>query len=254
MQPPPHNARHIRPPHSPAALITGAAQGLGRAIAIDLAQRKQVGSLFLHYRHSREAAETVAQRCQQAGVPTHLLQADLARIEEREALLTALHARCPRLDLLINNVGVYLDAPLLSITPQAWLHCMESSCGAAHHLIQGCLPLLRHGEQQKNIVNIGDSAADRIQARLQATPYHIAKIGLNVLTRSYAKILGEERIRVNMISPGFLEGSLGEAPVSLPLGRQGKPQDVLQALAYLLSPAAEYVSGANLVVSGGWNC
>ena len=98
-----------------------------------------------------------------------------------------------------------------------------------------------------------DSAADRITARPTATPYHIAKLGLHILTRSYAGLLGPDGIRVNQVSPGFLENSVGRPGSPIPLGRPGAFSDVLGAIDYLLSPAAGYVSGANLVISGGWN-
>ena len=103
------------------------------------------------------------------------------------------------------------------------------------------------------VINLGDSGADRITARGHATPYHVSKLGVHVLTRSFARELGPRGIRVNMISPGFLENSLGDPVSPIPLGRQGAAADILGALDYLLSPAAAYVSGANIVVSGGWN-
>jgi len=103
------------------------------------------------------------------------------------------------------------------------------------------------------VINIGDSGADRVIARVQATPYHIAKLGVHVLTRSYAKLYAPDRITVNQISPGFLENSVGEPGSPVPAGRLGNFADILGALDYLLSPAADYVTGTNIVISGGWN-
>jgi len=86
-----------------------------------------------------------------------------------------------------------------------------------------------------------------------ATPYHIAKLGVHVLTRSYAQLLMPKGITVNMISPGFLENSVGSPPQRLPAGHPGSFNDVLGALDYLLSEQASYVSGTNLLVTGAWN-
>ena len=86
-----------------------------------------------------------------------------------------------------------------------------------------------------------------------ATPYHIAKLGVHVLTRSYAQLLMPRGITVNMISPGFLENSVGRPPEELPAGKPARFEDILGALDYLLSEQAKQVSGANLLVSGAWN-
>jgi 3-oxoacyl-[acyl-carrier protein] reductase len=119
-------------------------------------------------------------------------------------------------------------------------------------LTQLALPLLRKGRAAR-VINLGDSGADRIQARTQAVPYHVAKLGVHVLTRSFAKALGPDGITVNQISPGVLENSVDGPEHPIPLGRRGRFEDILGALDYLLSPEAGYVSGANIVVSGGWN-
>ena len=92
-----------------------------------------------------------------------------------------------------------------------------------------------------------------MEAHVMATPYHIAKLGVHVLTRSYAQLLMPKGITVNMISPGFLENSIGSPPQRLPAGHPGSFQDILGALDYLLSEPASYVSGTNLLVAGAWN-
>ena len=86
-----------------------------------------------------------------------------------------------------------------------------------------------------------------------ATPYHVAKLGVHVLTRSYAQLLMPQGITVNMISPGFLDNSVGSPPEELPAGRPGQFEDIMGALDYLLSERARYVSGTNLLVTGAWN-
>jgi 3-oxoacyl-[acyl-carrier protein] reductase len=233
-----------------AALITGAAGGLGRAIALHLAVPGR--TLLLHHRSDPARAEETAGAVQRHGATAILLQADLARADERERLMDQVQARTPTLRILINNAGTYLDEELQDVTPRQWQEVFDSTCSAVFHVTQRALPLLRAGAPAR-VVNIGDSGADRVVARLRATPYHIAKLGVHVLTRSYAKLLAPDGITVNQISPGFLENSVGAPGTPVPAGRLGAFTDILSGLDFLLSPAAEYTTGANLLVSGGWN-
>jgi NAD(P)-dependent dehydrogenase (short-subunit alcohol dehydrogenase family) len=156
------------------------------------------------------------------------------------------------LHVLINNAGIYPERDLLEIEPAEWQRVLDVTCSAVFHLTRGLVPLLRAGAPAR-VVNLGDSGADRITARVMATPYHIAKLGVHVLTRSFAKVLAPDRITVNQISPGFLENSLGVPGSPIPAGRLGAFADILAALDFLLSPGAEYTTGADIVVSGGWN-
>ena len=231
--------------------ISGAGRGLGRAMALHLAG---MGTrLLLHYGSSGEGARETAREAEDKGAEVVLLQADLADIEARARLMKqAAEAGDGRLRLMINNASVYPEAGLLETTPEQWNRTMEINCNAVFHLTTLALPMLRAATPSR-VINLGDSGADRVMAKVEAVPYHAAKLGVHLLTRSFAKALTGEGITVNMISPGFLENSVGEAPSSIPAGRTGRFEDVLGALDYLVSDRAAYVSGANIIVSGGWN-
>ncbi len=230
--------------------ITGAARGLGRSMALHLAAPGTL--LLLHHHTSTAEAESLAEACGAKGADTALLRADLADAAAREGLLAELRERTAALHVLINNVAVFAETPLLELSPAEWQRTLDASCSAVFHLTQGLLPLLRAGAPAR-VVNLGDSGADRLTARTVATAYHIAKLGVHVLTRSYAKLLTGDGVTVNQLSPGFLVNSAGEPGSPLPAGRKGEFADVLAALDFLLSPEAAYVSGTNLVVAGGWN-
>ena len=231
-------------------LVTGAARGLGRAMALHLAAPGTV--LFLHVRTGGDAVEELAREAEAKGARAVCLAADLAEPAERERLVAALGEQTGALQVLINNVGLYRPTPLLEQTVEEWRTTLEVTCTAVFHLIQLAAPLLRRGAPAR-VVNLGDSGNDRVRARDQAVPYHIAKLGVNVITRSFAKALGPDGITVNQISPGILENSLDGPDSPIPAGRRGRFADILAALDFLLSAEAEYVSGANLTVSGGWN-
>ena len=232
------------------ALVTAGAQGLGGAMARHLS--RQGYSLFIHYYTSRESAEALQAEVAAAGGEAVCVQADLSQAQGRESLMAEIASRAPALHVLVNNVGWYFIERLPDITLAQWERALSLNCTAAFHLTQLALPLLEAAEPPGRIVNIGDSACDRLAAHVMATPYHVAKLGLHVLTRSYAELLMPKGITVNMISPGFLENSVGRPPRRLPAGRKGSFDDVLGALDYLLSEQAAYVSGTNLLVTGAW--
>ena len=222
----------------PNALITGAGRGLGREMALHLAAPGR--TLILHRHSAREEVERVAREARSRGARALTVGADLSRPTEREGLMEAVHREAGALQILINNVGLYRPRPLLEITAEQWRETLEVSLGAIHHLIMLAVPLLRKSPPAR-VINIGDSGSDRVVARPQATDYHVAKLGVTVLTRSYARELAPGGITVNQISPGILENSVDGPETPLPAGRRGTFADVLAALDYLLSDGAEYV-------------
>lgn len=232
------------------ALVTAGAQGLGSAMALHLGRRGY--SLFIHYFTSGAAAEALKTELAKTGSKVVCVRADLSQPEGRERLMAEIADYTRVLHVLVNNVGWYFMERLPDITLSQWEQALSLNCTAAFHISQLALPLLETADPPGRIVNIGDSACDRLAAHVMATPYHIAKLGLHVLTRSYAELLMPKGITVNMISPGFLENSVGSPPKRLPAGRKGSFADVLGALDYLLSEQAAYVSGTNILVTGAW--
>ena len=234
-------------------LITGAGRGLGSALARHWG--KKGTRLLLHANSSLEGLQETANIVKQQGAEVSLFQADLASCQAREALFHQVQQHCQYLSVLVNNAAVFSVTPLEQLTTQAFSRTMEINCMAVHHLTLLARELLSGGAPAQ-VVNIGDSAADRITARSNDAAYHISKLGVHILTRSFAKLLAPAGIRVNMVSPGMLQNSIkdpSQPQPSNPLGRTGSFQDIIAAVDYLCSPQAAYVNGSNLVVSGGWN-
>jgi NAD(P)-dependent dehydrogenase (short-subunit alcohol dehydrogenase family) len=229
------------------ALVTAGAQGLGGALSRHLLQRGY--RVIVHYYTSAESAASLQREFGAERVLT--VAADLATPAGRSMLIEVVLSHTERLHLLINNMGVYPEVSLLDTSLDLWDKTFALTCTAAFHLIQELYPHMRGAASR--IINIGDSSIDRLEGHVYATPYYVAKYGLHVLTRSYAPLLAKHGILINMISPGWLENSVGPLNPELPAGRKGTFQDIIGALDYLLSDAASYVSGANLIVSGGFN-
>jgi 3-oxoacyl-[acyl-carrier protein] reductase len=214
---------------------------------------RQEYAVLFHYHTSRSEAETLQEEVRASGGHIWAFQGDLSQAAVRSALLEQVAQRTSALHLLVNNLGWYPMVRLPQVTLEEWETALALNCTATFHLTQLALPFLQAAAPPARILNLGDSACDRIEAHVMATPYHIAKLGVHVLTRSYAQMLMPQGITVNMISPGFLENSVGEPPERLPAGQPGRFEDILGAIDYLLSPVAAQVSGTNLLVTGAWN-
>jgi 3-oxoacyl-[acyl-carrier protein] reductase len=157
------------------------------------------------------------------------------------------------LDVLINNAGVYEPFALSQMDANAWLTGLHSTASSTFFATQAALPGLRASGQGR-IINIGDSSADRASARELALGYHIGKTGVWMLTRSYAKAEASHGLTVNMVSPGYLENSIPAAELeTIPAGRLGTFDDVWSAVRFLIDEKSSYITGTNIMVSGGWN-
>lgn len=235
-------------PDSKLAIVTGGAKGLGRDLCLRLAGRGY--GVLVNYLTSRNAAESLAAHIAAGGGRAWICQADVAQAGEVDALFAAADATGLPLDLLINNVGIYNPLPLRQIDAAAWERTIAVNLNGAFHVSRAALGRMSRGGQ---IVNIGVAGNQLNQAEAFATDYYISKAGLLQLTRALAAEYAPDGIRLNMVSPGQLDNSIGEvggAPGRVPLGRDGGFADVWQAIAYLLD--AEYVTGANIEVAGGY--
>jgi len=234
----------------PVALVTGASQGLGSHLAEEIAQLGY--AVVLHHRSGTLATHRLSRHIASSGLPTLVVRADLSQPAQVSRMFQQIRRKFGRLDLLVNNAGTYRPTPLLRTRPEDWLSGLHRTATATFLTTQAALPLFP--KSGGRIINLGDSAADRITPRKLAPGYHVGKVGVTLLTRSFATQLISRKITVNLISPGYLENSIDLPPSSaLPSGRPVSFSEVAAALRYLLSPEADQVTGTNLILSGGWN-
>ncbi len=231
------------------ALVTGAGQRIGRAIAYGLIRRGV--HVAIHYHRSEHGAKATAMEAEVAGVKVARLKADLTDAAAAEALAARAREALGGLDIAILSAAVMDRRPLEDVTPAAWDAVMNLNLRGTFFAAKGAAAAM--GEQGGAIVTLADIAAWQ---RWKHYPTHvISKAGVVTLTELLAKILAP-KIRVNAIAPGAVllpsdwdDEARRKLVASTPLGRLGTPDDVVRAVLFLLEN--DYVTGTTLVVDGG---
>jgi len=239
-------------PARPVALITGSARRIGAAIARTLHAAGY--DLALHCRHSRDDVDALATELEVVRVgSTFLLQADLAEFDRLPELVAHTIGRYGRLDALVNNASSFASTPIGSTTPAQWDALFASNARAPFFLAQAAAPHL--AATRGAIVNLADIYGER--PLREHTVYCMAKAALLMLTKSLALELGPA-VRVNAVSPGAIlwPEAGGDADKQqrmlshTPLGRTGTPEEVAEAVRWLLQDA-HYSTGQVLHLDGG---
>jgi len=234
------------------ALVTGSAHRLGREIALRLAEEGYF--TFVHYRTSRREGDAVLQTLKKNGGRGALVKGDMGSPADIAGIVAEVKRQTGRLDILVNNVGVYKPGSLLDYSPEDFEATLRTNLSACFRLIQTALPLFP--AKGGSILNIGYAGVENLTGTTHNTAYLISKSGLFILTKSMAQALGSRGIRVNMVSPGILSNSV-ELPADpsawIPLNRLGKTRDVADAVAFLAGKNADYITGVNLDISGGYH-
>jgi 3-oxoacyl-[acyl-carrier protein] reductase len=244
-------------PPSRTALVTGSTRGIGRAIAVRLAQDGY--AVVINHASTRGAGEAI-DAIRAAGGTVHAVRADVSDPDECRRLVRAAQAAAGPLDVLVNNAGPWLERPLVETSDDDWRRMLDGNLGSAFWCCREALPAMRE-RKRGVIVNIGALNAEISPGMTHEAPaYFVAKAGLMTLTRTLARTEGPHGIRVNAVSPGFVETeSYADWDETerrrwrslIPLGRFGRPEEVADAVSFLVSDRAGYVSGAILTVHGG---
>jgi 3-oxoacyl-[acyl-carrier protein] reductase len=227
------------------ALVTGAAQGIGAAIARRLAHDgAKVGVLDLQ----QEAAQSVADEITQAGGTAIGLGADVSQRDQVQAAVDALAGEFGGLHILVNNAGVLRDNLLFKMTDDDWTIVMEVHLRGAFLCSQIAQ---KHMVEAKYGRIICMSSTSALGNRGQSN-YSTAKAGLQGLTKTLAIELGPFGVTANAIAPGFIETAMTKATASMvPVRRGGVPDDIANTVAFLVGEEAGYVTGQVIYVDGG---
>ena len=237
------------------AVVTGGSRGIGRAIALRLAQGG--AKVVVNYRSNEEAADEVVAQIKAAGGEAVPVQADVSQVADAQALVNAAKEAFGRIDILVNNAGTTRDTLLLRMSEDDWDIVIDTNLKGTFNCIKAVSRLMMR-QRYGRIVNVASVAG--LSGNAGQANYASAKAGVIGLTKTVAKELGGRQITCNAIAPGLvptdLTADLPQDMVDLavgrtPLGRIGTVEDMAAAVAYLASEEAGFVTGQVLAVDGG---
>lgn len=237
------------------ALVTGASRGIGRAIALGLADAG--AAVAVNYRTRADAAEEVVAAIHDGGGRATAIRADVTDFDAVQAMVGHVAEELGGPDILVNNAGVIGDAYLMMLKPESWREVIAVSLDGAFHCTKAAIRQMMRGRWGR-IVNVSSDAG--LMGDVMRGHYAAAKAGLLGLTKTTARELAGQGITCNAIAPGIIETDLtagmdekrAEAMLSMiPLRRFGAPEEVAPVVVWLCSEAARYVTGQTVCVDGG---
>ncbi|MFJ2993122.1 3-oxoacyl-ACP reductase FabG [Pandoraea sp. NPDC087047] len=236
------------------ALVTGASRGIGRAIALELARQ---GATVVGTATSEAGAQGIDAYFTEAGVAGKGIVLNVTDADGVAAALDDILKQHGKLDILVNNAGITRDNLAMRMKDDEWDDVIDTNLKAIFRLSRAVIKPMMKARSGRiiNVTSVVGSAGNPGQAN-----YAAAKAGVAGMSRSLAAEIGSRNITVNCVAPGFIDTdmtkALGEAQhealkTRIPLGRLGAPEDIANAVAFLASPQAAYITGTTLHVNGG---
>jgi 3-oxoacyl-[acyl-carrier protein] reductase len=238
------------------ALVTGAARGIGRAIALDLAA--QGADVVVNYLSRQDAAEDVAEHIRSMGKRALVLKADIADQDQVEAMVEGIVAEWGGVDILVHNAALHRGGRVQKMGLEDWDLVLHTTLRGAYNCCRFVVPLMVRREWGR-IITISSNAG--VHGHAGDTAYGSAKAGLIGFTKSLAKEVAKRGITANVVVPGFLKTDM-TAPLfnteeklkleidGIPMGRPGEPEEIAEVVSFLAFKAS-YVTGAVIMVDGG---
>ncbi|MBN2382613.1 3-oxoacyl-[acyl-carrier-protein] reductase [bacterium] len=238
-----------------SALVTGASRGIGRAIALELARAGY--NLCLNYVSNEQRICEVQHQCEELGVQTLIVKADVSQAEEVEFLFNEIRKLPGQLSAVINNAGIRIDGPLMLMKENDWDRVLDVNLRSVFLVSKKAIrPMI--SKRRGSIVNIVSPSG--LTGREGQTNYAASKGGLVALTRSLARELAPLGIRVNAVCPGVIKTDmikdlkqelLDQFLETIPMARFGEPKEIAAAVAFLCSDQSSYITGQVLIIDGG---
>ncbi|WP_281199777.1 3-oxoacyl-[acyl-carrier-protein] reductase [Staphylococcus schleiferi] len=240
---------------SKVALVTGASRGIGRSIALQLAEEGY--HVVVNYAGNQEKAEEVVEQIKQKGVDAVAIQANVSNGDEVKAMIKEVVKTFGSIDVLVNNAGITRDNLLIRMKEREWDEVIDTNLKGVFNCIQKVTPQMlkqRHG-RIINLTSIVGAVGNPGQIN-----YVASKAGVIGMTKTAARELASRNITVNAVAPGFIVSDMTDAlndelketmKSQIPLGRFGQDTDIAHTVAFLASDKAEYITGQTIHVNGG---
>jgi len=233
------------------ALVTGAASGIGKAVALRLAQE---GAMVSVVDVDLKGAKAVVKEIVDLKSKALAIQCDVSREEQVERAVKETKQKLGNVGILVNNAGIAGAAFLADMTTQEWSRMFEIHCNGMFFFSRAVIKSMKKGDR---IINI--SSVDGIQGRILGAHYSAAKGAINAFTATAALEVAHRGITVNAIAPGLIRSAIGNMMIEvapqfcneIPVLRYGEPEDIAELAAFLASPKAGYITGQAIVVDGG---
>jgi 3-oxoacyl-[acyl-carrier protein] reductase len=236
------------------ALVTGASRGIGRAIAVALAEQ---GARVAGTATTPSGAAAIEAALTEAGHEGLGVVLDVADLASVEAAVAAVTERLGAPTILVNNAGITRDNLLMRMKEEEWDAVIETNLSSLYRVCKACLRAMTKARKGR-IINIASVVG--AMGNAGQTNYAAAKAGMMGFTKALAREVGSRSITVNAVAPGFIDTDMTRALPdaqrdallsSIPLGRLGQPEEIAGAVLFLASPAAAYITGETLHVNGG---
>lgn len=237
------------------AVVTGGSRGIGRAIALALAEAG--ANVAINYQRNRASAEEVAQAIEKMGGAGQIFQADISDPEQVLRMRDTILQRFERVDILVNNAGINRDKSFINMDYETWKAVVSVDLDGAFHCTKAFVVAMK-ARGYGRIINISSVVGQ--MGNFGQANYAAAKAALLGLTKTLAKEFAAKGVTVNAVAPGFIDtgmvtatpGDIKEKILAhIPMGRFGKPEDVAKAVVFLASDATSYITGHVLNVNGG---